>query len=151
MTKIKLTNSKALEMVLGLEEVKGNKELFEKIQTLKTQIDKKNHGGKDGEKKATKTQKENKELAEKILLILNNIGNEMTITEIQESSKELEGLSNQKVSAILRQLVKSEKVLRLAIRLLGNLREIIIEAYIPDTVQPVNVLNVVNVLMYVQV
>lgn len=57
----------------------------------------------------TKTQKENAELAKIILNVLKG-ANPMTVTEIQSKNKILGSLSNQKVSAILRNMVKDGTV-----------------------------------------
>ena len=53
----------------------------------------------------TKTQKENEILKEKIVKTLKELNKFSTITEIQESNAELADLSNQKISALLKQLV----------------------------------------------
>ena len=62
----------------------------------------------------TKTQKENEILKEKIVKTLKELNKFSTITEIQESNAELADLSNQKISALLKQLVDTgviEKVI----------------------------------------
>ena len=62
----------------------------------------------------TKTQKENEILKEKIVETLKELDKFSTITEIQNSNTELADLSNQKISALLKQLVDSniiEKVI----------------------------------------
>lgn len=62
-------------------------------------------------KKATKTQEENVGIKSTILLVLKG-GKSMTITEMQGASAELGKLSNQKVSALVRQLVGSGEVVK---------------------------------------
>ena len=57
----------------------------------------------------TKTQKENAELAKIILNVLKG-AKPMTVTEIQSRNEVLGSLSNQKVSAILRNMVKEGTV-----------------------------------------
>lgn len=59
----------------------------------------------------TKTQKENAELAKIILNVLKG-AKPMTVTEIQGKDTTLGALSNQKVSAILRNMVKDGTVVK---------------------------------------
>ena len=61
----------------------------------------------------TKTQVENEKIKEKIVATLVGLDKYATITEIQEANVELAELSNQKVSALLKQLVETEMVLRI--------------------------------------
>jgi len=61
-------------------------------------------------KKPTKTQEENEVLKGVILDTLTNEG--VTVTELQGKSDELSALSNQRVSALLRQLVTDGKVVK---------------------------------------
>ena len=65
---------------------------------------------KSGNKKPTKTQEENEVLKGVILGVLTNDG--VTVTELQTKADELSGLSNQRVSAILRQMVLDGKVVK---------------------------------------
>lgn len=58
----------------------------------------------------TKTQKENEILKEKIVETLKELNKFSTITEIQESNAELADLSNQKMSALLKQLVDTNVI-----------------------------------------
>ena len=58
----------------------------------------------------TKTQKENEILKEKIIETLKELNKFSTITEIQESNAELADLSNQKISALLKQLVDTNVI-----------------------------------------
>ncbi len=58
----------------------------------------------------TKTQVENEKLKEKIVATLVELNKYATITEIQEANVELAELSNQKVSALLKQLVDTKIV-----------------------------------------
>lgn len=61
-------------------------------------------------KKATKNQEENEVLKDEILNVLTDVG--ATITDIQAKSDVLAPLKNQKISALLRQLKKSGKVVK---------------------------------------
>ena len=58
----------------------------------------------------TKTQKENEILKEKIVETLKELNKFSTITEIQNSNTELADLSNQKISALLKQLVDTNVI-----------------------------------------
>ena len=60
----------------------------------------------------TKTQKENLETIEVIYDTLAKLAKPVTITEIQEANNELGELSNQKVSALLKKLVDSNRVVK---------------------------------------
>ena len=66
---------------------------------------------KASNKKATKTQKANVGIKSIILAVLKG-AKPMTITEMQGASAELGELSNQKVSALVRQLVEAGKVVK---------------------------------------
>ena len=52
----------------------------------------------------TKTQVENEKIKEKIVATLVELGKYATITDIQNANTELANLSNQKISALLKQL-----------------------------------------------
>lgn len=58
----------------------------------------------------TKTQVENEAIKEEIVATLVELGKYVTITEIQGANLELERLSNQKISALLKQLVDTNVV-----------------------------------------
>lgn len=60
----------------------------------------------------TKLQRENEILKEKIVETLKELNKFSTITEIQESNKELIDLKNQKMTALLTQLVNAKIVER---------------------------------------
>ena len=60
----------------------------------------------------TKTQKENVEIMEKIVSALVAIGKPVTITELQNGNKEMTEYSNQKLSALLKKLVESDRVVK---------------------------------------
>ena len=62
---------------------------------------------KANNKKATKNQEENKKYADIILDVLGAIGRG-TVTEIQKANAELGELSNQRVSAILKQMCEDD-------------------------------------------
>lgn len=58
----------------------------------------------------TKTQKENEILKEKIVETLKELDKYSTISEIQNANAELADLSNQKISALLKQLVDTDVI-----------------------------------------
>ena len=66
---------------------------------------------KAANKKSTKTQEENKGIKSVILNTLASIGSG-TITNIQNANSDLAELSNQKVSALVRQLVATGEVVK---------------------------------------
>ena len=107
----KLTNVLALEMVLGMAEVQANTELVAKLETMKAQFEKKS-SSKSGEKKPTKTQQENEVLKGYIMEVLTLNKTPMTIAQIQAEDIELKDLTNQKMSALLKQLVDTDQVVK---------------------------------------
>ena len=107
----KLTNVLALEMVLGMAEVQANTELVAKLETMKAQFEKKN-SSKSDEKKPTKTQQENEVLKGYIMEVLTLNKTPMTIAQIQAEDIELKDLTNQKMSALLKQLVDTDQVVK---------------------------------------
>ena len=58
----------------------------------------------------TKTQKENETIKEKIVETLRDLGKYVTITEIQNANAKLGTYSNQKISALLKQLVDNKEI-----------------------------------------
>lgn len=66
---------------------------------------------KASSKVTTKTQKENEGIKEIIKNFLNETPNEMfTITQLQEKVEDLKDYSNQKISALVSQLVKANEI-----------------------------------------
>ena len=65
---------------------------------------------KSATKKATKTQQENVEIKAVIKSVLSDTG--MTVTDIQKQNDTLASLSNQRVSALLRQMVEAGEVVK---------------------------------------
>ena len=58
----------------------------------------------------TKTQVENEKIKEKIVITLVELGKYATITDIQNANTELADLSNQKISALLKQLYDNKVI-----------------------------------------
>ena len=108
----KLTNVMALTMVLGMEEVKANPELVEKLEKMLAQFEKKN--GSSENRKPTKTQLENEGLKTQLIEILSNYEEPKAIKELQAENEEINAtiISNQKISALFRQLIQEGKLVR---------------------------------------
>lgn len=100
----KITNVKALAYVL--ENCTLTDEVKAKIEKMKVQFEKKN----SAEKKPTATQVANEGIKNVILETLG--AKSMTITEMQKVNAELGELSNQKISALLKQMTESGSVKR---------------------------------------
>ena len=100
----KMTNVKALAYVL--ENYELTTEVKEKLEKMKIQFEKKN----SAEKKPTATQIANEGIKNIILETLDE--KSMTITEMQKSNSELAELSNQKISALLKQMTENGSVKR---------------------------------------
>ena len=77
--------------------------------------EKKNANG-NGERKPTKEQIANEGVKETIVAVLNEIGVPATIGDVQKASAELGEFSNQKISALLTQLVKANVVSRTEVK-----------------------------------
>ena len=111
---VKLTNVLALEMVLGMKEVQANVELVEKLTKMKEQFEKKNKSsvGADGKKVLTAEQKKNEILKETILEILARYEEPKQVKDLISENEELTEYTGQKISALMTQLVKAEKVVK---------------------------------------
>ena len=110
----KLTNVLALEMVLGMKEVQANVELVEKLTKMKEQFEKKNKSsvGADGKKILTAEQKKNEILKETILEVLGRYEEPKQVKDLISENEELANYTGQKISALMTQLVKAEKVVK---------------------------------------
>ena len=93
----KMTNSKALAFVLGMEGIPSD--VREKLVNIKASIDKKN----SAERKPTATQTENVGLKSAILVGMAS-GKAYTIGNLMKEIPALADLTNQRVSALVRQL-----------------------------------------------
>lgn len=108
----KMTNRKALEFVLGLEVVVANEEVYQKLAKMLEQVEKKNSStNKDGKRVLSPEQKKNEVIKERLLEVLAENQEPLQIKEMMT----IEGLefSNQKLSALIRQLVTEGKVERI--------------------------------------
>ena len=97
-----MTNKKALTFVKDNFELPT--EVAEKIDAMILALDKKSSGNR----KPTATQVENESYKTTILEVLTTDG--MTASEVIKSHSDFDGMSNQKMSALLKQLVDCGKV-----------------------------------------
>lgn len=81
-------------------------EVREKLEALKAQLAK-----RGSVKTPTKTQKANEEVKAVIADVLAETGEKMTVTEMIADER-LNGYTNQKISALLRQMVEAGKVVK---------------------------------------
>ena len=88
----------------GIEEEKST--AMERLEALKAQLAK-----RSSSKTPTKTQKANEEVKAVIADVLAESGEKMTVTEMITDER-LSGYTNQKVSALLRQMMKTGKVVK---------------------------------------
>ena len=102
----KITKREVIGMMMNEEVVKANPTYVAYLENELALLDKKAQN-----KKATKTQEQNVSIKATILEVLATIGNG-TVTDIQNGNEELSALSNQKVSALVRQLVESGEVVK---------------------------------------
>lgn len=106
MTEKKMTKVEKINMILAMAEVQANPVAVEflthELELLQN---------KSANKKATKKQEENEVIKEKILALLKEKAERMTISAI---TKELpkEELSSQKTTALIKQLIAEGKVVR---------------------------------------
>lgn len=118
----KLTNVLALEMVLSMEEVMSNQELVEKLTKMKEQFEKKSNSG-TGSKRLTKTQIENEEIKAQILEVMTS--EPKAIKELQAENESLAEYTNQKLSALLKQLVGENKVERVEEKRVAKFKKVV--------------------------
>ena len=102
----KITKREVIGMMMNEEVVKANPTYVAYLENELALLDKKAQN-----KKVTKTQEQNKGIKATILKVLATIGSG-TVTDIQNGNEELSALSNQKVSALVRQLVESGDVVK---------------------------------------
>ena len=102
----KITKREVIGMMMNEEVVKANSTYVAYLENELALLDKKAQN-----KKATKTQEQNVGIKATILEVLATIGSG-TVTDIQNGNEELSTLSNQKVSALVRQLVESGEVVK---------------------------------------
>ncbi len=104
----KMTKREKFEMLKAIPAVADNALLVEFIDHEIELLTRKN----SSDKKPTAQQVANEGTKDTILNILIENGDKMTVTEVQKSCAELSELSNQRMSALIRQLVLDGKVER---------------------------------------
>ena len=109
MTNKKPTKRDYYNALLNIDSVKANDNLVNFINHELELLDKKN----SAEKKPTAVQVANEGIKEVILETLADNGKMMTISEMQKANEELGELSNQRISALVRQLLTDGKVERI--------------------------------------
>lgn len=112
--------SKKKTIVEMYEEIKKVPGLSaEQIAFLDKRIEitqKKNAKSANGERKPTKLQLENENIKADILSVLGGFDKAVSITELQKANVDLANLSNQKITALLTQLVDDGKVVRSVVK-----------------------------------
>lgn len=104
----KVTKRDNFNALLKIEEVASNEQLVEFINHELELLDKKSASHSTAK---TANQKANEEIKTKIVDVLVQLG-KSTISELQSGSEEMAEYSNQKLSALLKQLVDSKQVVR---------------------------------------
>lgn len=105
----KMTKKETINLLIDV--LMGNKE----VEDMQIFVDFLVHERELLEKKSsnsgqTKTQKENEVIKEKIMETLKELNKYATITDIQNANEELGAYSNQKISALLKQLVDNKEI-----------------------------------------
>lgn len=107
----KMTNKKALEFVLNLQEVKGNQEIFDKLSKMLTQVEKKNSTKSD---KPTKKQTENDGLKVLFLEVMALYDEPQQLKDFLKNEKFANlDLTPQKLSALAKQMVTEGTIVRI--------------------------------------
>lgn len=111
---VKLTKAMKYDILLNIEEVKSNEMLVEFIEHEKELLAKKNISS-TGEKKLTAVQKANEEIKD---AILTNMAPTVsyTISDLIKTVPECADFNTSKVSALVKQLVVAEKVVRTEVK-----------------------------------
>ena len=115
MTNKKMTKRDYFNGLLGvIENHKDNIENYEEFKAfIEREIELLNK--KRSNSKPTKTQIENEKIKEKILKVLTNVNEVMTISELMTADG-LENYSNQKLSVLCHQLVNEHKVVNTKVK-----------------------------------
>lgn len=101
----KITKREVINAMLANEVIAGNETYVAYLKNELALLDK-----KAANKKATATQKENVGIKQVILEVLSTKSG--TVTDLMKANAELSALSNQKISALMRQLVESGEVVK---------------------------------------
>ena len=119
MTNNKLTNKKALEIAIKAIDVSGfstddfkTEEIIEKLEKMLVQTEKQS----SSERKPTAKQEANKKLDAVILDYLNAQIEGKTVTDMMKEIPELDGMSNQKVSSLVKPMKDGEIIVKEVIK-----------------------------------
>ena len=103
----KITKVDRFNQLMALDEVKANADLMAFCEHEIDLLQK-----KSSSKKPTKVQEENEVLKNKIVEVLGTFENGATVSEILATGGDFTGMSNQKISALVRQLVLDGTVVK---------------------------------------
>jgi hypothetical protein len=107
MAEKKLTKKDKILMLLGIDQVKANPTLVEYLENEYNLLER-----KATSKTPSKNQVANEAIKNVILSVLSESATPMSIRDIQSANAELSDFSNQKMTALLTQLVDTDKVVR---------------------------------------
>ena len=110
MMKDKMTKKDWFETIRAFLEESDFEPKEEALNFLSHEIELLNKKSSSGKK--TKNQKDNEEIKKLILVALELFGKPVTVTTMIKENSEMNKLSPQKLSALLKQLVESEEVVR---------------------------------------
>lgn len=105
----KLTKKEKFAMLKEIVVDMGNDMLVEFIDNEISLLEK-----KSSKSTRTKTQIENETIKDKIVEALLELDKSVTITELQKANEEMATYNNQKLSALLKQLVEENRVVRIS-------------------------------------
>jgi HSP90 family molecular chaperone len=108
MVNSKMTQKDYFNEIIALAKDNGRNDLVIFAEGRIAQLEK-----KAGSKKPTKTQAENEDIKDTIRAALGSADKAVTVTELQGLDEALGALSNQRVSALLRQMVKANEVVKI--------------------------------------
>ena len=103
----KITKREVINLMLNDSNIKANPVYVAYLENELGILDR-----KSSKTIVSKTQKENEGIKEKIVAVLTEIAKPVTISELQNANSDMATYSNQKLSALLNQLVKSEIVVK---------------------------------------
>ena len=107
----KMTKKDWFAMVLAVVEKSEVENKAEMVEFINHEVELLNR--KSGKTGQTKTQKENEILVEQVFVALSEFDKPITVSEfMKESAHEVATLSNQKLSALLKKLVDSGRVVK---------------------------------------
>lgn len=106
----KITKKDRFNQLLEIAEVAINEDLVAFIKHEIELLEK-----KSAKSSTTKTQKENEVLMEELYQDLVEIGQVVTITEFQKMSEVASGLSNQKISALFKNMIEKKGIVEKSI------------------------------------